>query len=177
MGESVIPQGDIQLLFKMVQILIENQAVEAEEKKAKRVAQEARNVQYQKISEYNEKTELNKQRLCTHLKNQPSKLYRSAPSIRTDYAVSHHTFPDGNTYIRCLICGAKWHRGDTPELWEKNGKMVENPTGIGWRQAIKMVAESTNTSTASETVMRQGDIIGSPMAKQPASPAAVKLDS
>jgi len=149
-------QSDTQLLLKLVQLLMEDKQIEAEERKAKRASQELRDKSNRSLAEYNEKVEQNKQRICTHLKNQPSKLYKSAPSIRTDYAVSHHTFPDGNTYIRCLICGAKWHKGDTVQLKWKDGKQVENWTGIGWKEAVQMVAASTNTATASEiTVLAQ----------------------
>jgi hypothetical protein len=147
--------NDTQLLLQLVKLLMEDKQIEAEERKAKRVAQEARDKSSRQISDYNEKQQQNREKLCTHLKNQPSKLYKSAPSIRTDYAVSHHTFPDGNTYIRCLVCGAKWHKGDTAETWTKKGAKVPNWTGIGWVDAVKMVAQSTNTATASELVVSQ----------------------
>jgi len=150
MTDTTIPQNDTALLLQLVRLLIDDKKVEAEERQAKRVVQKARDKTTRELSEYNEKVEQNKQRICTHLKNQPSKFYKSAPSIRDDFAVSHHTFPDGNTYIRCLICGAKWHKGDTQETWMRKGQKVPNWTWIGWKEAVQMVAKSTNTATASE---------------------------
>jgi hypothetical protein len=47
-----------------------------------------------------------------------------------DYAISHHTFPDGHVEVKCLICGKQFDPKD-PET-------------------MKMVNRSTNTPTASE---------------------------
>jgi len=154
MADNIV-QNDTQLLLQLVQLLVEDKRADAEDRKAKRARQEVLDKSARQTSDAKEEQQKKREQYCTHLKNQPSKHYKSAASIRIDYAVSHHTFPDGNTYIRCLICGAKWHRGDTQETWTKKGVKVPNWTGLGWQDAVKMVAASTNTATASETVVVQ----------------------
>lgn len=150
MTESTIPANDVQLLLQMVKLLVEEKAIAAEEKKEKLRVQQARDESHRKIAQYNEAEERKKQTYCTHLKNQPMRNYFTPKSPKIDYAVSHHHFPDGKTYVRCLICGAKWHKGDTDEFIFIGGKKLQNWTGIGWDKALKMVVESTNTSTSSE---------------------------
>lgn len=70
---------------------------------------------------------------CTHLKG--GRRQPSSPAMR-DYNVSNHRFIDGSWYIKCLLCGRIWRPGET-----------------GWLEATKMVQQSTNTPTASETVV------------------------
>lgn len=144
---TAIPQNDISLLMTMVQLLLEEKAEMLAEKKQLKTRNEAKDQAYRKLAEYNVEEEIKKQKICTHLKGG-----KGPKNAKVDYAVYHHTFPDSTTYIRCQICGMKWKKGDTIEKIRRFGKDVENHTGIGWREAVKMLTESTNTPTMSETV-------------------------
>jgi hypothetical protein len=62
---------------------------------------------------------------CDHKKG--GKLRRR---YATDYAVTCHTFVDGSSLVKCMICGKKWKRTDPI--------------------AIEMMRESTNTPSSSE---------------------------
>lgn len=162
-----LPQNDVQLLLTMVQLLLEEKAQAAEERKAKLVVQQARDESSKKIAGYNEKEERNKQRLCTHQKNQPSKHHYTPRALKVDYAVGYHLYPDGVAEIRCLICGAKWHKGDTDEQWTKNGVVRKNWTKMGWQAALRMVQESSNTPTRSELAVSQSTVLGPGVAADP----------
>lgn len=149
-----LPTADMQVLASLVQLLLEERAEAAKEKKERAVIKQARDESDQKLSAYNEKEKRNIQRMCTHQKNQPSKHHHTPRALKTDYAVSYHVYPDGISKVRCLICGAQWFKGDTAEMF--NGgpyKGKKNWTKIGWNEALKMVAESTNTPTKSELNM------------------------
>lgn len=145
-----LPQNDVQLLLSMVQLLIEEKAQAAAEKQTKLILQQARDSSNRKINEYNEREDRLKQKLCTHQKNLKSKHHVTPAAIKIDYAVSYHVYPDAQATIRCLICGATWHKGDTQEKWMKQGVLVRNWTKLGWTEALKMVKESSNTPTQSE---------------------------
>ena len=149
---TALPSADMQVLASLVQLLLEERAEAAKEKKERAAIKQVRDESDRKLSAYNEKEERNKQRLCTHQKNQPSKHHHTPRALKTDYAVSYHIYPDGDTKIRCLICGAVWRKGDTAEMFNTGQhKGKKNWTKIGWNEALKMVAESTNTPTRSET--------------------------
>lgn len=145
-----LPQNDVQLLLSMVQLLIEEKATAAAEKQAKLIIEQARDSSNRKINEYNEREARLKQKMCTHQKNLKSKHHVTPAAIKIDYAVSYHVYPDAEAAIRCLICGATWHKGDTTERWMKQGVLVRNWTKLGWIEALKMVKESSNTPTQSE---------------------------
>lgn len=147
---SQLPQTDVQALLLMVQLLLDEKREAAEEKAKIRAIREKRDSSDRQLSAYNEKEERNKQRLCTHLKNLPSRHHFTPRALKDDYAVSYHVYPDGVAKIRCLICGAVWHKGDTAEKWTKNNVVVKNWTKLGWIEAMKMVSNSTNTPTKSE---------------------------
>lgn len=146
--QASLPVVDVQLLQTMLAVLLEEKSLEAAEKKEKRRVAEQRNEARQKLAQYNEQEEKKKQTICTHLKGG-----KGPKNAKVDYALYHHTFPDTSTYIRCQICGMKWRKGDTTELLTRHGKQVDNHTGIGWKEAIKMLSESTNTPTSSEIPM------------------------
>lgn len=65
---------------------------------------------------------------CPHLKGG-----RYARSANKDYAVYGHTFPDGTQRIKCMLCPKSWRPGDSD-----------------WKEALKMVEQSTNTWSSSE---------------------------
>jgi len=57
--------------------------------------------------------------------------------------MSLHTFGGPSTTdarrIRCNKCGHKWYPGDKAESYVRNGVRVNNPTGMGWKEAYKFV--------------------------------------
>lgn len=137
---------DVKMLQSMLQILLEEKADQAKERNEKKRQHEARQASHKSLSVYNEKEAQDSQRLCTHLKGGKLK------GARMDYAVGHHTFPDGATYIRCLICRMKWKKNDTRDHLIRRGQKITNHTGLSWLDAVNMLKSSTNTPTSSETV-------------------------
>jgi hypothetical protein len=139
------PVSDSALLANLVQLLLAERKEALEEKKERERARQAREAQRRINSEYAIAEKLNIQKLCTHRKGG-----RGLKSPKVDYAVYFHTFTDATSYIRCQICGMKWRNVDTPEYLIRKGKKIPNHTGIGWKEAYQMVAESTNTASSSE---------------------------
>jgi hypothetical protein len=139
------PVSDSALLANLVQLLLAERKEALEEKKERERARQAREAQRRINSEYAIAEKLNIQKLCTHKKGG-----RGLKSPKVDYAVYFHTFTDATSYIRCQICGMKWRNVDTPEYLIRRGKKIPNHTGIGWKEAYQMVAESTNTASSSE---------------------------
>jgi hypothetical protein len=75
---------------------------------------------------------------CTHLKGQIG--YR-APFCK-DYNISIHTFPTGESRIKCLSnCGF--------EVWSRPGWSFK------WAYGMKMVKSSCNTRSSSEVVLKR----------------------
>lgn len=73
---------------------------------------------------------------CSHLKGGR---YRPKGGMR-DYAVSFHTFINGESRIVCLLgCGF--------EVWNRPGWKYK------WQYGLKMVEQSTNTATSSEVAI------------------------
>jgi hypothetical protein len=70
--------------------------------------------------------------LCNHLKG------GDVGSQFKDYAVTSHTLPDGNRYIRCMICADRWV-----------------PSDPDWNAALIMAKNSTNSPSSSEVIMKQ----------------------
>jgi hypothetical protein len=139
------PVSDSALIANLVQLLLAERKEALEEKKERERARQAREAQRRINSEYAIAEKLNIQKLCTHKKGG-----RGLKSPKVDYAVYFHTFTDATSYIRCQICGMKWRNVDTPEYLIRRGKKIPNHTGIGWKEAYQMVAESTNTASSSE---------------------------
>lgn len=145
---AVATIDDAALLRNMLSILMEEKAELARERQEKKRQLEVRTTSHKSLAKYNEKEQIDKESICTHLKGGKIK------SPRTDYAVGHHTYPDNSSFIRCLICGAKWKKLDTKEFLVRRGKKVPNHTGLGWLDAIQMLKSSTNTPTSSITVTK-----------------------
>lgn len=90
-----------------------------------------------------------KQAACSHLKGGKHRSKKSAK----DYALIHHMFINQMQYIKCMLCKMKWYPWDTPEALFRGGVVKKNHTGLGWREAAAMMAESTNTFSRSEIVL------------------------
>jgi hypothetical protein len=67
--------------------------------------------------------------LCNHLKG------GDVGTQFKDYAVTTHTLPDGETYIRCMICADRWV-----------------PSDPDWNAAVIMTHNSSNSPSSSEVV-------------------------
>ncbi|VVB52831.1 Uncharacterised protein [uncultured archaeon] len=137
--------SDSATLQMLVQLLLAERQEALLEREEKKKAAQARNEQQQKNAEYAEQDTINIQKICSHRKGG-----KGLKGPKVDYAVSFHTFVNSESAIRCLICKMKWKNTDTPEFLMRRGKKVENHTGIGWKDAYRMVTESSNTATSSE---------------------------
>jgi hypothetical protein len=62
---------------------------------------------------------------CTHLKGGTRPGHTGPIWRHKDFNVSWHTFVDGHSEIRCLICGEKW-LPDDPVRWAEGMRMVES---------------------------------------------------
>lgn len=143
-GPALPVQSNEALLMKMVELLLAQQTEQAEEKQERKRALAARDEQRRTNAAYAQKQKEQIQAMCTHKKG--GKLQ----SPRTDFALYHHTFTDQTTYIRCQICGMKWRKVDTEEFLIRKGQKVPNHTGIGWKEALRMLGQTTNTPSSSE---------------------------
>jgi len=86
------------------------------------------------------------QRNCRHMKGGKSR----QRGQQKDPAVYAHTFTDGTTVIKCLLCAARWMPKDTADFLHRNGSAIPNWTKIGWREAIELAGESSNKPSSSE---------------------------
>lgn len=143
-ASMAVPSEDstLQLLVKLMLAERQDAMMEREEK---RKAREARDKQREINSEYMFAEKRQKQQLCSHKKGG-----KGLKGPKVDYAVSFHTFVNQQSYIRCLICDMKWKNTDTQEFLVRRGVKIPNHTGLGWKDAYRMVLESSNTATSSE---------------------------
>ena len=141
----VVPSQDAATLQMLVQLLLAERQDAMQDKQEKLRAHQEREKQRRINAEHNLADKRTGQSHCSHKKNQ-----KGIRGPKVDYAVSFHTFTNAESYIRCLICGMKWKNQDSPEFLLRRGQKVENHTSIGWKEAYKMLGESTNTATSSE---------------------------
>jgi hypothetical protein len=140
---------DLALLQQMVSILLEEKMEALSEKKEKQRIYAARDKSRKELSSYNVAQKQQAQKLCSHLKGgKIDEHHPKGPLV--DYAVYHHTYPDGSTAIKCLICSMSWKKKDTADYLVRGGKRIPNHTGLGWLDALRMIRQSTNTPTSSE---------------------------
>ena len=147
-GQNSVPEAvpsDSETLRLLVQLLLADRQEQAQIRQEQLQARQAKDRQRRIDSEYFIKNKNNVQSICTHRKGG-----KGVRSVKVDYAVYHHTFTDASTYIRCQICGMKWRSQDTPEFLLRGGQKIPNHTGIGWKDAVKMLSETSNTASASE---------------------------
>jgi len=140
--------SDSATLQMLVQLLLAERQAALEERQEKQRANQVRDEQRRINAEYNVAEKNKAQAICTHKKGG-----KGIKGPRIDFAVYAHTFTDNVAYIRCQICGAKWRNQDTKEYLVRKGKKIENHTGIGWREALDMLSQSTNTPSSSEVKM------------------------
>lgn len=89
---------------------------------------------------------------CDHL--QGNHKLGEAPFIERSH-MSLHTFGGPSTTdarrIRCNKCGHKWYPGDGAEFYVRDGVKVPNPTGMGWKDAYKVIMKGKTTGNKPST--------------------------
>ena len=140
--------SDAATLQFLVQLLLAERQQALEERQERQRANKARDEQRRINAEYAVAEKNKSQAMCTHLKGA-----KGLKGRITDYAVYAHTFTDNVAYIRCQVCGAKWRNQDTVEYLVRKGQKIPNHTKIGWAEALKMLAETSNTPSSSEVTM------------------------
>lgn len=146
--EPAAPPTDAATLQLLVQLMLAERQDALIEKQERQRANKVRDDQRRINAEYSIAEKQKVQTICTHKKGG-----KGLRSPKTDYAVYAHTFTNNVAYIRCQICGAKWRNVDTTEFLIRKGEKVPNHTRIGWREALSMLSESTNTPSSSEVMM------------------------
>jgi hypothetical protein len=139
-------ESDFQLLAK---IMLQREARLAAKEQQEENARLAREAQRQKNAESHYNDAADNQSRCRHLKG--GKLRRATQA--KDFAVYLHTYINAERVIKCQLCGAKWKIRDTKEYLFRYGKKVPNHTGIGWQEALEMLAQTSNQPSSSEIPM------------------------
>ena len=106
----------------------------------------AKRKQYANQGKEDDKNRLTRQARCKHLKGGKN---RRANAME-DFCLNLHTYPSGESIIRCMVCSMKWRITDTKEVVVREGMVYKNHTGIGWSEALSMVQKSTNVRSSSE---------------------------
>jgi len=107
---------------------------------------ENRRQQYARNRSGADQAMIDRQKACKHLKGGAFRMKTAAK----DYAVYLHRFIDNTQYVKCFLCKMKWYLTDTQERIVRGGKVLVNHTGIGWREALQMMDDSTNKPSSSE---------------------------
>src|SRR5438874_407324 len=107
---QAIVSGDMAALSVLVQLLLAERQEQLLEKQERNKNLKERAKQESANTEQELERKRQSQSMCTHRKGG-----RGLKGPKIDYAVSFHTFVDASSYIRCLICGAKWKNTDTIE--------------------------------------------------------------
>lgn len=138
--------GNMDMLAQLVQILLLKEGREAAKLQQEENQRAARQAQRDRNAKDQDSKILLKQARCKHLKGGK----RGPKTQQKDYAVYQHTFINADTVIRCQVCGMRWRQQDTAEYLLRNGKKIANHTKVGWREAIAMLDQSSNTISSSE---------------------------
>jgi hypothetical protein len=133
-------------LMALLSIMATKEARIAEKEAALEVALEARDKQRRRDSENYTIAKIETQKACRHLKGGKGR----QRGQQKDPAVYMHTFTGGERVIKCNLCSARWLPGDTREYLTRNGSKIPNWTNVGWAEAVEMVEDSSNKSSASE---------------------------
>ena len=141
---SVVPQDQISALMQTVSALVELQKISA--------AREARLNKVEEDTENRKAARRSRDAASSAAEDELIRKHRSTKSAK-DFALIHHMFIDQMQYIKCMICKMKWYPWDTPEALFRGGVVKKNHTGLGWREAAAMMADSTNTFSRSEIVL------------------------
>lgn len=151
------------VLEALVKTMLEREARLAAKENVEQAAIVKRDAQRKKNAESHFADETGTQAKCRHLKGGKGPKRRG---FGKDYAIYIHTYPNAEQVIRCFLCGMKWKRRDTDEFLfrgDGNGKLqkIPNHTNIGWAKAVEMLADTTNTPSASEIPINATPIVSS----------------
>jgi hypothetical protein len=127
-------------------IMMAKEARLAEKEANLEIQMNALDVERKKESERFVMDKIINQKKCRHLKGGLSR----QRGQQTDPSVAAHTFIDGDMYIKCLSCGAKWKPKDTKEFFVRKGVKIPNWTNIGWVEALELAQQSSNRPSSSE---------------------------
>jgi hypothetical protein len=141
----------VQALLKTSEIAAARETRLAKQEELEEERKRNRAAQYEKNRANETTIDLQKQATCKHLKGGRN---RRRNAIK-DFNVYLFSYIDGEVVIKCHDCKMKWRPTDTTERVVRNGKVYKNHTGIGWREALNMVSESTNTPSSSEIPQSQ----------------------
>jgi hypothetical protein len=139
----------------LLQLLLSQEARKAEAEQNAEVSSKARDAQRKRSNDAHQDKELVKQARCRHLKGGT----HGPKSGVIDYCLSFFTYINGESVIRCLICGMKWGAKDTESYLVRGGRQIVNHTKIGWVQAQSMFAQSTNKPSSSEVPLQPTKLI------------------
>jgi hypothetical protein len=141
--ETLVGGGTLESLVKLL-LLREGREVQKLEEEEQRKA--ARQKQHDRNAKDEDSKYLLKQARCKHLKGGK----KGPKNNQKDYSVYQFSFISGETVIRCQLCGMRWRMQDTVDFLVRNKRKVSNHTKIGWREAVTMCDQSTNTPSSSE---------------------------
>jgi hypothetical protein len=131
---------------QMLALLLAREAKVAAKEAALEKRLEERDELRRRESEKMTESMINTQRDCKHLKGSNTR----RRGQQKDPNVYMHTFGDGARMIKCNSCRAKWFPQDNAEFLTRSGSKIPNWTGIGWRQAVEMLEESSNRASSTE---------------------------
>lgn len=154
--------GDSNVLGDLVKLLLVREARAVEKDRAEEIRLKAKDEAARRDSISYSQDMIRKQRDCTHLKGGAQKM----PSQVDDYNVYHHKFIDGKQWVKCNSCSAKWMPEDTSEFFVRGKKSYVNHTGLGWKDALRMAAKSSNRASASEIPFGRQTEIEPPKSKE-----------
>jgi hypothetical protein len=141
----------------LLQLMMAKEARLAEAEENVEAARKARNAQREKSAKSHVAKELVKQARCRHLKGG----LHGPKSGVVDHALYHHTFIDGKSWLKCMLCRMVWRPKDTVDYLVRGERQIANHTKIGWSQAMGMFNQSTNKGSSSEVPLqaRPADIV------------------
>lgn len=142
------PKASGKTLEELVAVMLRREGREALEEENRLITQQTKQKQREHNAKDHDSKILLKQARCKHLKGGKTRI----KTQQIDYAVAAHVFVNAVVYIRCLVCGARWYREDTSEYLVRRGHKISNHTHIGWREAVQMTLQSSNTQTKSEMI-------------------------
>lgn len=137
----------------LLKILAAKESREARDEAARQARDTARDAQREKNAKNVGDKEKLRQARCDHMKGGKKKL-----ANRQDPALYRHTFINGDTCIKCLVCRMTWKPGDTTTALMRNGRKIRNWTQWGWADATRWLAGSTNAPSSSEIPQRTNDV-------------------
>lgn len=139
----------------MLQILLQREARAAAKEEAEETAKKARDAQRQRNAESHYDDAKANQVRCNHLKGGKNR----RPTQAKDFAVYIHTYINHERVIKCQLCKMKWKIRDTKDFLIRYGKKIANHTGIGWNEAMEMLAQTSNQPSSSEIPMSSTPVI------------------